>query len=227
MKINIILPAPSGSGGIDVIYKYANNFSKTDDVIVYYPCCPYFLKNKKFISKIFFCIPRTIKNILKYKTKKLNDNLLLKPVLSINDYMIRDADIIIATAWPTAYSVNNLSADKGKKYYFIQDFEIWDDKEKGVNSYLLPLKKIVISKWINVQLEKYLNIGPFPIIYNGLDFDNDNDNECLVDKRNDRNFTFLMLNHKLEKKGVQFGLEVFRKIKEKYPNSILKMFRFM
>lgn len=42
-----------------------------------------------------------------------------------------NADYIIATAWPTAYDVAKLSDKKGKKYYFIQDFEVWDDKKGG------------------------------------------------------------------------------------------------
>ena len=39
--------------------------------------------------------------------------------------LIPDADVIIATAWETAYTVNKFSERKGEKYYFIQSYEIW------------------------------------------------------------------------------------------------------
>lgn len=73
--------------------------------------------------------------------------------------------------WATAYKVNNLSTNAGKKLYFIQGFEIWDNKELGLKSYELPLNKIVISSWINKQLDEYIGIGPFPVIYYGIDTD--------------------------------------------------------
>ena len=42
------------------------------------------------------------------------------------EHLVPDADVIIATAWETAYFVNNLDNRKGKKFYFIQHYEIWD-----------------------------------------------------------------------------------------------------
>ncbi len=39
---------------------------------------------------------------------------------------IPDADVVIATAWQTAYTVDRLSDNKGDKFYFVQNYEIWD-----------------------------------------------------------------------------------------------------
>ncbi|OAQ54137.1 hypothetical protein HTG_00990 [Natrinema mahii] len=39
---------------------------------------------------------------------------------------IPDADITIATAWETAYTVAALDDSKGEKAYFVQHYEIWD-----------------------------------------------------------------------------------------------------
>lgn len=39
---------------------------------------------------------------------------------------IPDADIVVATAWETAYSVSKLSKGKGEKFYFVQHYEIFD-----------------------------------------------------------------------------------------------------
>ena len=35
----------------------------------------------------------------------------------IEDRFVDDADVVVATAWPTAFSVNKLSESKGKKFY--------------------------------------------------------------------------------------------------------------
>ena len=221
MKINIILPALGKSGGIDVIYKYAQLLTeKGHDVIVYKSIISYNMKRYSniFINTIhqIYC---SIKSCFEYKNRnKVYD----KYVISVNNKSIRDADIVFATAWPTAYLVNNLQHSKGEKYYFIQDFEVWDNEEQGLNSYNLPLKKIVISTWINNKLKEHLNIGPFPVIYNGIDktkFYNENKHFHSEEK-----IQCLLLNHKLPKKGVQIGIEVFEKCREYFPEITLKMF---
>ena len=80
----------------------------------------------------------------------------------------------------------------------------------------------MISTWINNKLKEHLNIGPFPVIYNGIDktkFYNENKHFHSEEK-----IQCLMLNHKLPKKGVQIGIEVFEKCREYFPEITLKMF---
>lgn len=221
MKINIILPALGSSGGINVIYKYAELLTEYGhDVVVYKSIISDNLNryNNIILNKAhqIYC---SIKTCMEYKKRnKYYD----KYVISINDNTIRNADVIIATAWTTAYVLNSLDISKGRKYYFVQDFEVWDNRELGMNSYNLPLNKIVISTWINNQLKENLDIGPFPIIYNGLDqkeFYNKNKN---FEREN--NIQCLMLNHHLEKKGVSIGIKVFEEAKKEFPEISLKMF---
>lgn len=215
-KINIILPGLGDSGGIKVIHIYKEILeSKGWDVQIYcsivgYNLHRYSSKMKNILHR-FYCMVKTVFEINKKKN--------VKWVPFISDITIRDADFVIATMWATAYEVYKLSSSKGRKYYFIQDFEIWDNKEWGMNSYKLPLKKIVISTWINNQLKKNLNLGPYPVVMNGI-------NNIFYDRgiRDDSTKNILMLNHILEKKGVKYGLKVFEKVKEKYPESKLRMF---
>lgn len=223
MKISFVLPSIGRSGGIDVVYKYAYNFkNRGHDVIIYKEL---FVRNRHlYKSSVLNFIHQIYCSTKAFYEMIFHHNSIDKYVLKINDLFVEKSDIIIATAWPTAYSVNKLSDSKGKKIYFIQDFEIWDDKQNGLMSYKLPLDKIVISKWINDQLYENLKIGPYPIIYNGLD-------TYTYHITNDRNFTnkrlnFLMLNHTLPKKGVKYGLAAFKKVREKYPDARLTMFGF-
>lgn len=219
MVINIVVPTIGASGGIDVIYKYVELFiNRGHDVCVYKELKAsnmhrYKSKTKNKIHQ-GYC---TLKSII-MRNRYRND--VDKFVWKITNKTVRNADVIIATAWPTSFTIMDLSECKGKKFYFIQDYEKWDNVEYVKNSYKLPLKKIVISGWINNCLKADLGIGPFPIVHNGIDMNIYHSNK---EKKSNEN-SFLMLNHKLTKKGVKYGLEVFEIIKDRIPNCKLRMF---
>lgn len=220
MKVNIVLPAIGRSGGIDVIYKYAELMTKAGhDVVIYkevmasnmhrYNNC---LKN--FLHQVY-C---SLKGIIVSQNK---NSPFDKFVFRLDNRTVREADVVIATAWPTAFRINKLDENKGKKFYFIQGYEVWDNVELAKKSYMLFLNKIVISTWINQKMNQELGIGPFPIVYNGID--TTIYHKIVVEKNDKENF-FLMLNHTLPKKGVENGLQVFENIKKKYKNCKLRMF---
>ena len=220
MLINFVIPAIGNSGGIDVVYKYVHLLKERGhDVCVYKEIkatnmhrYSFYLKN---IAHQIYCTWKAIAQ--KKKDRKSVDHW----VWILKDSVVRDADIIIATAWTTAYKVEALAKSKGNKFYFIQDYEIWDNETWTKKTYTLKLNKIVISTWINNCLKRDLGIGPFPIVYNGLD--TDIYHSVAVDQ-NDQEIGFLMLNHILPKKGIEKGLSVYEEVKKIYPNIKLRMF---
>ena len=175
MKINFIMPGLGDSGGIKVIRNYAAMMNAAgEDVIIYCPIKAYNLhRYESSIKNIMHQIYCTVKTILSVITKAKEE---VKWIWSVNSDNIRSADATIATMWATAYDVARLHDKCGKKFYFVQDFEVWDNKEAGINSYKLPLKKIVVSSWINQQLKRELDIGPFPVAINGI-------NTSIIQKR--------------------------------------------
>lgn len=221
MQINFVLPAMGNSGGIDVVYKYATLLREEGHTVTIYKeiIGRNMHRYKSRIKNWVHCIYCTVKSMI---TLKKNKREYDKYVLSINNLFMKDADAVIATSWPSAYRVNKLNKDKGKKFYFIQDFEIWDNEEYVKETYKLPLNKIVISSWINQRMREELDIGPFPIVFNGLDTDMYHNTGKRKEDTSEINF--LMLNHILPKKGVKNGLEVFQKVKKKYKNCKLRMF---
>lgn len=220
MRINILLPSIGTSGGMDVVYKYATMMVENGhDVVVYKEV---FLPNLHRYTNFFKNKIHQIYQIMKAFLEAIKHaNKIDSFVLNANDKNIRDADIIIATSWTTAYKVNKISLSKGKKYYFIQDYEIWDNEDLGNKTYALPLNKIVISTWINEQLKKNIGIGPFPVVYNGIDVEIFHALPC---KKDLSKINFLMLNHVLPKKGVKNGLKAFERITIKHSNCVLRMF---
>lgn len=228
MKINVIIPGIGLSGGIRVLFRYAELLNeKNHDVVFYTPLLAYDVKNcnSEFLNKLHV-ISNSLKRVSTYKIKKkqniLEFNVKVIPVSMICDRYVRDADICIASAWPTAFSVANLSLTKGKKVYFIQDYEIWNNEELGKESYTLPLEHIVISTWIKNKLVEQLGSDDAPIVYDGLDLDVFN-NPTRVNAF-DHAINILMLYHDLTKKGIKDGLEVYRRVRANYPDVRLTMF---
>lgn len=229
MKINIIIPGIGLSGGIRVLFKYAELLNKNDvDVLFYTPILAYDVHNcNSILINKAHVITNTCKRINAYRIKKsqLNTgfNVKVQAIPVISDRYIRDADIVMASAWPTAFSVNKLGENKGKKVYFIQDYEIWNNKELGMKSYTLPLKHIVISTWIKKQLELQLKKVDTSIVYDGLDLNifNNKRNHYFTGKGT---FTILMLYHNLPKKGIEDGIAAYELIKKEYPQTKLVMF---
>ena len=75
----------------------------------------------------------------------------------LHDNDVPDSDVIIATWWETAEWISNLSASKGRKFYFIQHHEVFPHlAARSKHTYSLPLRKIVVSKWLqDVMVAEY------------------------------------------------------------------------
>ena len=120
-----------------------------------------------------------------------------------------------------------MKISKGKKLYFVQGYEIWDNLDYGMNSYRLPLKKIAIATWIKEKLITECGCGEddIEIVNNGIDtkkyfLSEEKD----VNKNKEATISCLMLDHTLEKKGVKYGIAAFMAAKKAVPNLRLKMF---
>jgi glycosyltransferase involved in cell wall biosynthesis len=223
LRINFILPFTNLTGGIRVMLKYANELIlRGHDVVCYVPMIAY-----KFNSCGLKGSIRQLKasggNIIKsgINIQKFNLDIPIKLVPTINDLFIPDSDVVVATAWPTAYSVNKLSPKKGVKYYFIQGYEVWSGPKDVVDqSYRLPLRRIVIAQWLREFIEKEFQVGCIATVPNGLTQDNYYNDE----KKFNNEKTIMMMYHKLELKGYSDGLKAFEIAKEQFPNLRLRLF---
>ncbi|MFC1876753.1 glycosyltransferase family 4 protein [Thermodesulfobacteriota bacterium] len=86
---------------------------------------------------------------------------------------VPDADVVIATLWMTAEWINAFDNSKGLKFYFIQGYELFQNQsiERIKSTYKLPLKKIVVSKWLmDIMIEEYedkeVSLVPNSVDYN-------------------------------------------------------------
>lgn len=221
-KINIILPFTIMTGGIKVILEYAKKFKEDGyDVVCYVPMV-YYKFNYKGIIGLLKRIKASIYNtfIRGSKVEWSDFDIKIKLVPVISDRYIRNADIIIATAWPTAVSINRLNHMKGKKVYFIQGYEVWCGPEEQVKeTYRYPMKQVVISKELKRIMNQQFESKNVDVIYNGINLE-----EFYFDYKDESEIVISTLYHPNKMKGYDEAIKVIEGIKELMPQVKIKVF---
>ncbi|MCX7832908.1 MAG: glycosyltransferase family 4 protein [Ignavibacteria bacterium] len=226
MRINYILPSWVKAGGFRIIIEYANRLqSKGYDVKLYYPKNGYDFYKGQF--KPIYKVKRRLRIILKkekkYEYDIFNNQVEVLAVKKINDKNIRDADFTIATAWPTAYDVVKLNFKKGKKIYFIQDYEIFNSNIKLVDlSYKLPINKITICNFLRDFLYNKFSMES-EVILNGINY---NIFDYKYPQKKDDNLKILFVYYPMDRKNMPLTLEIINRIKNKYHNVEINSFGF-
>ena len=164
MRITFVLNHVNLNGGIRVIAIYAERLKRLGHTVtvVSRPRPVQSLKNK-------------VKSLVKGKGWPIDPNTLpdhfdnvdvnLRVIESrrpIEDRDVPDADVVIATWWETADWVMNLSASKGAKAYFVQDFgaNAGQPIDKLAATWRLPMHQIVISRYIEDLVREHVPDAP-------------------------------------------------------------------
>lgn len=216
MKINFVIPFKRLSGGIRVVFLYANYLvGKGHDVVCYMPMVSYKGKDQSALFRLKASLSNTFKPEHWFDAK-----FKLKIVPVIKPKFIRDADVTIATAWQTAYDVKKLPHRCGKKVYFVQDYEVFNGEAKDVDrSYQLGLHTITITRQLAQMLKERFGVDA-EVIYNGLD-----QAEFIAQpKKKHKSPVLLMMYHEAEHKGTKPGMELVENLRKKYPDLRLNMF---
>ena len=223
MTINFVLPFAGNKpiGGFKIVYEYANRLSERGHTVnLIHPSYTFrenFLNNTKYLMSYYF---RKFDKSYLPDWFKLNKNVNVLWIRSIENENIPDADVIISTAWRTAKCSLKLDPDKGRKFYFIQGYETWNGSEDEVNeTWKMPFKKIVISKWLQ---ETAASMGEkAEYIPNGLNFEEFGlDNKPM--KRNP--FKVMMLYNELKFKGCESGIKALIELKKETDNLRVALF---
>ncbi len=227
MKINIIFPYNTWGGAFRSTYELSNRMArKGEDVLVYFPFIPY-LEGTNLYSinglKLFLRgIARSAFRRAKIPWFDLKVPTRMVPI--INDFFIRDADIVVANHWPTAFSVNILSNKKGKKYYFIRDTEPWSDAyHRELAAFRLPINKIVVSQWIKDFLIEEVGTTVAGVVPNGTSIQEFKVTNKVFNK--DPVISMIYSDHPM--KGIPDGMKVLKRVKNKFPNVKILLFGFI
>lgn len=173
MKITFVLPYASLVGGIRVVAIYAERLKKRghEVFVVSTPLeQPKLFAQVKSLLKGQGLIPPE-----KREPSYLDDvdvpHQVLERCRPVTDADVPDADVVVATWWETAEWVANLSQAKGAKVYFIQHHEVFDyfSQDRVAATYLLPLHKIVIAKWLVELMQTRYNDSKVSFVPNSID----------------------------------------------------------
>ena len=219
MRITFILPGYLSypSGGYKVVYEYANHLCARGHQVT--------LVHPRKLAPAADLAQWAKAHLWPYRLKwrdgqlipwfQLNDEATVSLVPDLREQFIPPGDAIIATAFRTAFCVAGYEADKGRKYYLIQHHEIWDGDEAEVNqSWVLPLHKIVIAKWLLQLAHDFGEMERVTYIPNGLDFSHFRITTPIAGRLRLR---VGMMAHSFAWKGTADGIAALNIVKEKFP----------
>lgn len=228
MKINFVIPFLGKTGGIAVALEHARGLRALGhDVVVYYPLLPYrqFLFGEKSFARkwILGQLKPLLGNLVRFRTQVAwaGPGSPVRPVAWIAGPFLRDADVTVATAWPTAYSVAALPPRKGAKVYFIQGYEDWSSDPVQVDgSYRLPMDLVTIAPWLTALMEGRFGRKVRAEVPNGVD----QGRFCPPARRDWERPSILMMHHELERKGAGDGLKALAAVHARHPGVPIRLF---
>lgn len=218
MKIVFLLPnrARVPVGGYKIVYEYANRLSQDGyQVEIVYPA---------ILSTGSITFYKKMRSLLRYLTIlikceyscdswfELEAGVYEKWVYHFSPRLYAAGDIVIATACQTAYFLMKEKNLDVKRFYFIQHYEDWVEKNILEATWKSDLHKIVIADWL---MEKAIAFGTEAVlVQNGLNFDDFSISIPISDKNEQ---TLAMLWHLAENKGSMDGYEAICAVKKNIP----------
>lgn len=223
MKITFVLPRYPWKplGGFRVVYEYANHLvSRGHEVTVVHPRrlpnwnSPTPSLYRWLRRRVGFLRDMILKP--KVKWQPIDQRVQMLYVPEPTPQYIPDADAVFATWWATAELMIDYPQSKGKKFYLIQHYEIWDGpKERVDTTWRMPFKKVVIAKWL---YEKGLELGVSPkdMVYipNGIN----HQIFRLLNSIENRFPQVAMMFSSIEWKGSWDGVKALELARRKFPN---------
>ena len=228
MNLHFVLPFASKTGGVLVVLEYARRLAEFGhDVRIFHPLLPYpgFLHEVPAWKRPLVWLRQLAGNLLRlpraFAWHDAPVNATCIPWIA--NRFLPDADVVFATAWPTAYSVAALSPSKGRKAYFIQHHEIWSGARAAVDgSYRLPLAQVTIAPWLTALMRESFGREVFAEVHNGIDLETFRPPAQPRDPA--RPPAILMLHHEASIKGVPDGLAVLERIHAVHPEVRIRLF---
>lgn len=136
----------------------------------------------------------------------------LRRVPFVRNAFMPDADIVVATSWPTAYDVARLAPSRGRKVRVVMQHEGDDgDEARVTRAYRLPFYAITLSEMVSHELRQRFNCGVRAVIPGGVNpevFYRDGDPDA---------HTVFMLYHAAQRKGAADGLKAIDRLRARVP----------
>lgn len=220
MNIHFVLPTDGTVpvGGYKVVYEYANGLVRLGHRVTVTHAFYLQKSQVRLLRHPRHCMTFLKRWALRRYTPstwfKLDPAVKLRFVPWLHRWFMPASDTVVATSWETAEWVATYTPRHGRRYYLIQHFEDWSgDRDQVMRTWSLPLRKIVISRWLETMLAQHGESSNY--ITNGLDF-----KAFGVDiPPKDRNpYSVAMLYHQSAWKGSHYGLEALTHVQAQCPS---------
>lgn len=175
MRVTMVLPFPFWTGGVRAVYEHSRRLRARGHVVrVVFPLTPYWFRiGGGTWPSARAWIGAWRKNLMHgAHPPGVPVAWDLERVPMIADAFLPDADVVMATAWPTAYSVHRLSPRKGVKAYLVQHRELDSGRPEDVDgTFRLGLFLIAGSRSTARLLQAELGVQANAIALNGVDLE--------------------------------------------------------
>jgi len=172
MKITFVLERADMSGGVRAVAEYARQLiQRGHEVVVYsvpHPKPALMWRVKSLVRGRAQPLPggRRASHLDGAGVK----HVVIDSFRPIEAEDLPDADVVIATWWETAEWVAKLPAGKGRKFHLIQHYEVWGGPVERVDAlWRLPMKRIVIAKWLADLAREKFGDSETALVFVGLD----------------------------------------------------------
>lgn len=173
VRLTFVLPFLNRTGGTRVVFQYARALAQRGHhVEVVCPILPYRfsdrLTTRRGLRRWLGDLRRNL-----FRTRDVPEwaeGVPIHMVPWVANAFMPDADAVVATAWPMAYSVAALGHSKGCRFYLIQHYELDSGPEAAVQgSYKKSLVSLAGSVFTAQTLWEALGVEVAAVVSNGID----------------------------------------------------------
>lgn len=225
MRITFVLPSVRINGGNRVVLEFGNQLqARGHELTVVHPALGYPLGGQRagFKEAIYRRARNTAANLLAGDLHRwFTPTFAVRRVAWVAPSRLPEADITLASAWPTAFTVARAGPQQGRKAYFIQNYETWSGTKAKVDaSYRLPLAPVALAGWLADLVRTHFQRDPVYEFFPGIRLDQFYNSS----KTYNRPARVLMQYSPLSWKGIADGLAAVALARDRYPELRLVLF---
>lgn len=148
MRVTFVLPYAGLQGGVRVIAIYAERLKRRGHEVIVVSG-PVVVPTRRKVKSLLLGRGWPQPEPSHFEGLDV-DHRILESYRPVTDADMPDADVVVASFYPTAPGVLRLSPAKGAKAIFIQNYEVEDGRPNPAldASWRMPMHKITISKWL-------------------------------------------------------------------------------
>lgn len=210
MTVTLVLPFVNLTGGVRVLLDYANWLHDAGHhVTVVYPCWPYPFQLTRAQRWAEFRKLRASENRVVWFPLRCP----LRRVPLVRTAFLPRADLVVATAWPTAHDVARLHASRGRKVHIVMHHESGTGPERRIRAiYSLPFHRITFSHAVRRSIERRFGCAIHGVVPNGVD------TTLFFPDAAPQNRSVLFLYHPDPRKGAADGIDALTRLRQRLPD---------